>query len=61
MFPSQKSLDAREFYANPRKAFWSAAFWMNLQTAHDLEAARDKLSPMIAREVRPAALSAASL
>ncbi len=39
----------------------SAAFWMNLQTAHDLEAAQDKLSRMIAREVRPAALSAASL
>src|SRR5882724_12031187 len=32
----------------------SAGFWLNLQTAYDLEVAQDKLSPTIEREVRPA-------
>src|SRR5205807_2771891 len=36
----------------------SAAFWMNLQTAYDLEVAQDKLSSTIEREVRPAAMVA---
>ncbi|HTZ84298.1 MAG TPA: HigA family addiction module antitoxin [Candidatus Acidoferrales bacterium] len=36
----------------------SAAFWMNLQTAYDLETAADKLSRTIEREVRPAAMAA---
>jgi addiction module HigA family antidote len=37
----------------------SAGFWLNLQTAYDLEVAHDKLSRMIEREVRPASLAAA--
>ena len=38
----------------------SAGFWMNLQTAYDLEVAGDELSRTIEREVRPASVSAAS-
>jgi addiction module HigA family antidote len=38
----------------------SAAFWMNLQTAYDLEIAADKLSRTIAREVHPASMAAAN-
>ena len=38
----------------------SAAFWMNLQTAYDLEVAEDELSRTIEREVRPASTVAAS-
>ena len=38
----------------------SAGFWMNLQTAYDLEVAADKLLPTIEREVRPAAWVASS-
>ena len=39
----------------------SAGFWMNLQTAYDLELAQDKLSRVIEREVRPAPLAAANI
>jgi addiction module HigA family antidote len=39
----------------------SAGFWLNLQTAYDLEVAQDKLSRTIEREVRPASATAASL
>ena len=35
-------------------------FWMNLQTAYDLEIAADKLSRSIEREVHPASMAAAS-
>jgi addiction module HigA family antidote len=38
----------------------SAGFWMNLQTAYDLEVAADKLLPTIEREVRPSAWVASS-
>ena len=38
----------------------SAGFWMNLQTAYDLEVAEDKLSRTIEREVRPASMVAAN-
>lgn len=38
----------------------SANFWMNLQSAYDLEVAQDKLSKVIEREVRPADLAAAN-
>jgi len=38
----------------------SAGFWMNLQTAYDLEVAADELSRTIEREVRPASVSVAS-
>ena len=38
----------------------SAAFWMNLQTAYDLEVAQDKLADNINREVRPASMANAS-
>ncbi|HTR26536.1 MAG TPA: HigA family addiction module antitoxin [Terriglobales bacterium] len=38
----------------------SAGFWMNLQTAYDLEVAEDELLGTIEREVRPAAISTAS-
>ena len=38
----------------------SAGFWMNLQTAYDLEVAEDKLSRTIEREVRPASMAAAN-
>ena len=37
----------------------SAAFWLNMQNAFDLEVAHDKLSRTIEREVRPASLAAA--
>lgn len=32
----------------------SAGFWLNLQSAYDLEIAQDKLSRVVEREVRPA-------
>jgi len=32
----------------------SAGFWLNLQSAYDLEVAHDKLARVIEREVRPA-------
>lgn len=35
----------------------SAGFWLNLQTAYDLEVADDKLSHQIEKEVRPMAAS----
>jgi addiction module HigA family antidote len=38
----------------------SAGFWMNLQTAYDLEIAEDELSPTIEREVRPVSVAAAT-
>jgi addiction module HigA family antidote len=38
----------------------SAAFWLNLQSAYDLEVAQDKWSRTIEREVRPAYLAAAN-
>jgi len=38
----------------------SAGFWMNLQTAYDLEIAEHELSRTIEREVRPATVAAAS-
>jgi addiction module HigA family antidote len=38
----------------------SAAFWMNLQSAYDLEIAEDRLSRLIEKEVRPAAMAAAN-
>ncbi len=38
----------------------SAGFWMNLQTAYDLEVAEDKFSRAIEREVRPASFAAAN-
>jgi len=38
----------------------SAGFWMNLQTAYDLEVAGDELSRTIEREVHPSAMSAAN-
>jgi len=38
----------------------SAAFWMNLQTAYDLEIASDKLSRSIEREVHPASVAASN-
>ncbi len=31
----------------------SARFWLNLQSAYDLEVAEDKLGPKIARHVQP--------
>jgi addiction module HigA family antidote len=37
----------------------SAAFWLNLQTAYDLELAFDRLSPTIEREVRPGSFAVA--
>ena len=36
----------------------SAGFWMNLQTAYDLEMAEDKLARVVEREVRPASFAA---
>lgn len=39
----------------------SPGFWMNLQTAYDLEIAEDKLARVIEREVRPASLAAANI
>jgi len=38
----------------------SAAFWMNLQTAYDLEVAQDRLSRTVEREVQPASMVAAN-
>jgi addiction module HigA family antidote len=38
----------------------SASFWLNLQSAYDLEVAQDKLSRTIEREVRPNSFVAAS-
>lgn len=38
----------------------SAGFWMNLQTAYDLEIAADKFSRRIQSEVRPSSLDASS-
>ena len=38
----------------------SATFWLNLQSAYDLEVAQDKLSRTIEREVRPASFAAAN-
>jgi addiction module HigA family antidote len=31
----------------------SAAFWMNLQTRHDLEVAQDEIAAKVERDVRP--------
>ena len=38
----------------------SAGFWLNLQSAYDLEVAQDKLSDTIEREVRPASFMTAN-
>lgn len=38
----------------------SAGFWMNLQTAYDLEIAEDKSARAIEREVRPASYAMAN-
>ena len=38
----------------------SAGFWLNLQSAYDLEVAQDRLSRVIEREVRPASLAGAN-
>lgn len=38
----------------------SPGFWLNLQSAYDLEVAQDKLSRVIEREVRPAPFSDAN-
>jgi addiction module HigA family antidote len=38
----------------------SASFWLNLQSAYDLEVAQDKLSRTIEHEVRPASFAAAN-
>jgi addiction module HigA family antidote len=38
----------------------SSGFWMNLQTAYDLEIAAGKLSRSIEREVRPVSMTAAN-
>ncbi len=38
----------------------SAGFWLNLQSAYDLEVAQDKLARSIEREVRPASFTAAN-
>ncbi len=38
----------------------SPGFWMNLQSAYDLEIAQDKLSRVIEREVQPSDLAAAN-
>jgi len=38
----------------------SPGFWLNLQSAYDLEVAQDKLSRTIEREVRPSAFAAAN-
>jgi addiction module HigA family antidote len=38
----------------------SPGFWLNLQSAYDLEVAQDKLSRVIEREVRPAFRAAAN-
>jgi len=36
------------------------SFWLNLQTAYDLEVAQDKLSRIIEREVTPVSFAAAN-
>ena len=38
----------------------SPGFWMNLQTAYDLEVAEDELGRTIQREIRPIAMAAAN-
>jgi len=38
----------------------SAGFWLNLQTAYDLEVAEDKWARAIEKEVRPVSMAAAS-
>src|SRR5271154_3147716 len=38
----------------------SPGFWLNLQSAYDLEVAQDRLSRTIEREVRPASFAAAT-
>jgi addiction module HigA family antidote len=38
----------------------SPGFWLNLQTAYDLEVAQDKLSRTIEREVHPSTFAAAN-
>ncbi len=38
----------------------SAEFWMNLQTAYDLEVAEDKFARTIEREVRPSSFAASN-
>lgn len=38
----------------------SASFWLNLQTAYDLEVAADRLWRVIEREVQPASMAATS-
>jgi antitoxin HigA-1 len=38
----------------------SPSFWLNLQSAYDIEGAQDKLSRVIEREVRPSSLAAAN-
>jgi len=38
----------------------SARFWLNLQTAYDLEVAEDELAQSIDREVSPVTLSSAT-
>ena len=38
----------------------SAGFWLNLQTAYDLEVAQDKWLRVIEREVRPASMAASA-
>jgi antitoxin HigA-1 len=38
----------------------TASFWMNLQTAYDLEVAQDRLARTIEREVRPASFETAN-
>src|SRR5438477_5419109 len=38
----------------------SPGYWLNLQSAYDLEVAQDKLSRVMEREVRPASLAAAN-
>jgi antitoxin HigA-1 len=38
----------------------SPGFWLNLQSAYDLEVAQDKLSRAIEREVRPSTFAAAN-
>jgi antitoxin HigA-1 len=38
----------------------TAGFWLNLQTAYDLEVAEDKWARVIEKEVRPLSMAAAS-
>jgi addiction module HigA family antidote len=39
----------------------SAGFWLNLQSAYDLEVAQDKLARIIEREVRPSSFAAGNV